>query len=90
MGLWLLAFAQVTTGIISGTVKDTTGAVMPGVSVKITHLERGANRESVTDDTGHFVFPQLAAVLVAQRMNALVAMPSRHDHVELLVAGEID
>ncbi len=53
------AVAQVTTGIISGTLRDSTGSVIPGGNIKVSHLETGSNRTAVTDATGHFLFSQL-------------------------------
>jgi len=38
--------AQVTTGTISGTVSDSTGAVMPGVTVAIQNEDTGITRTS--------------------------------------------
>src|SRR5438128_711480 len=49
------------TGTISGLIQDTSGAVMPGVTVTITSQNRGFTRSTVTDAGGRFVFP---AVLI--------------------------
>jgi outer membrane receptor protein involved in Fe transport len=51
-------FAQpAQTGTISGEVKDSTGAVLPGVTVTITSQDRGFQRVSVSDGNGRYVFP---------------------------------
>ena len=55
-----LAWAQVTTATISGTVADATGGVLPGVEVTITHLDTNTIRSTVTDDTGRFRARELA------------------------------
>ncbi len=39
---------------LGGTVNDSTGAEIPGASVKIKNLETGAQRELETDPTGRF------------------------------------
>ena len=44
--------AQSNTGTISGRVMDETGAVLPGVTVTITNLERGSIRTLVSGDEG--------------------------------------
>ncbi len=56
----LSAFAQATTATILGRVQDTTGAVLPGVTVTVTNLETGINRTLVSDDQGRYVMTQLA------------------------------
>ncbi|RMG50499.1 MAG: TonB-dependent receptor [Acidobacteria bacterium] len=53
------AIAQVTTGTISGTVTDERGAVLPGVSVTITHVATGTTRTLTTDDHGRYRAPRL-------------------------------
>src|SRR5207244_3781598 len=48
------------TAQISGTVKDQTGAVLPGVEVVATQTETGIARTGVTNETGSYVLPNLA------------------------------
>src|SRR5437870_11675356 len=45
---------QGSTGQISGTVKDTSGGVMPGADVSATQIETGFKRTVVTDGTGAY------------------------------------
>ncbi|MBI4457105.1 MAG: TonB-dependent receptor [Acidobacteria bacterium] len=52
--------AQETTATISGTVQDDSGAVLPGVSVAVKHLDTGRTREVVTDDQGRYHLANLA------------------------------
>src|SRR6185369_11209228 len=47
------------TATISGSVKDMTGAVLPGVEVKVTQTETSVARMTVTNETGSYVFPNL-------------------------------
>src|ERR1035437_8045700 len=54
-----LLIAQVT-GTITGTVRDTTGAVVPEARVTATNTETGQLRTVVTDGAGQYVLPQLA------------------------------
>jgi outer membrane receptor for ferrienterochelin and colicin len=52
------AFAQpAQTGTINGAITDSTGAVLPGVTVTITSQDRGFARDTVTDENGRYVFP---------------------------------
>src|SRR5213593_3892488 len=54
-----IAIAQVTTGTITGTVKDSAGAVLPGVSIKLTNTDTGASRTVIADELGRYNGPQL-------------------------------
>src|SRR3954469_12703680 len=54
-----LAFAQLDTGSIVGTVTDASGAVLPGVTVTATQTETGVATTAVTTDKGQYVFPAL-------------------------------
>src|SRR5438034_1848381 len=54
-----IAIAQVTTGTITGTVKDSAGAVLPGVSIKLTNTDTGASRTVIADELGRYNAPQL-------------------------------
>ena len=50
-----VALAQTAaTGNIEGVVTDTTGAVLPGVSVIVKNTGTNATRELVTDDGGRY------------------------------------
>jgi outer membrane receptor protein involved in Fe transport len=52
-----MAFAQtITTGDVVGTVKDTTGAVVPGAAVTLKSIDFGDTRTVDTDNTGAFRF----------------------------------
>src|SRR5437867_3916385 len=45
---------------ISGTARDQSGAVLPGVEVKVTQTETGIARTAVTNETGSYVLSNLA------------------------------
>ena len=50
----------VSTSQISGTVKDQTGAVLPGVEVTATQTDTGAKRSVLTDESGSYTLASLA------------------------------
>ena len=50
------AVAQVTTADLVGRVADASGAVLPGVTVTITHTATGAVRTQSSSATGDFAF----------------------------------
>ncbi len=54
-----LLAAQGTGGRILGLVSDPTGAVLSGVKVTATNDATGIARDSVTNDSGEYVFPTL-------------------------------
>ncbi len=52
-----MAFAQtITNGDVAGTVKDTTGAVVPGATVTLKSIDFGDTRTVATDSSGGFRF----------------------------------
>ncbi|MCL5288634.1 MAG: TonB-dependent receptor [Acidobacteria bacterium] len=51
--------AQITTGVIQGTVLDATGAVVPDASVEIKNLDTNFTRTLTTNEDGRFVALQL-------------------------------
>src|SRR5215831_7752061 len=59
VAVWSNAFAQ-GTAQISGTVKDQSGAVLPGTEVTATQTETGVARTVVSNETGLYVIPDLA------------------------------
>jgi len=52
--------AQTTGGSISGEVRDTSGAVIPGASLTVTNVETGATRTATADSTGRYRVQNLA------------------------------
>jgi hypothetical protein len=54
-------FAQAPTGIISGTVADESGALIPNASIVITNKDTGAVRTVTSDVAGLFSAPALPA-----------------------------
>src|SRR5438874_6268998 len=56
---WANASAQATAQI-SGTARDASGAVLPGVQVTATQTETGVSRTTVSNETGFYSLPSLA------------------------------
>src|SRR2546428_4376692 len=55
------ANAQVTGATLSGTVTDTSGAVIPGVMIAIKNRDTGVVRNVSTDEAGFYLAPNLLA-----------------------------
>jgi len=52
-------FAQITAATISGTIKDDTGAVLPGADIVARNLETGTTRSAVSNGAGDFTLAGL-------------------------------
>src|SRR5437867_13248369 len=52
-----LVTAQTTSASVSGSVQDSQGAVLPGVTVTMTSRTQGNVLTAITDAGGRFVFP---------------------------------
>jgi hypothetical protein len=53
------AGAQVTTGNVTGSVRDAQGAVVPGASVSLVSATRGTTIEVRSNEHGDFLFPNV-------------------------------
>ncbi|MSO21366.1 MAG: hypothetical protein EXQ56_13090 [Acidobacteria bacterium] len=54
-----LGYAQLPVGAISGTTRDASGAVTPGVAVKVASQSTGEVRTAATDNQGRYIIPNL-------------------------------
>src|SRR5437667_11542286 len=54
-----LALAQVNTATITGTVRDESGAVLPGAAVTVQNQDTGISRSLTTNETGRYTAPAL-------------------------------
>src|SRR5712692_995832 len=79
--------AQITAATISGTVKDETGAVLPGADVVVKNLDTGLTRAAVTNDQGFFTVPGLPPGKYETRAS-LTGFRTVAQTVELAVAQE--
>jgi len=63
LAVWIAAAgaaaAQTITGRISGTVTDSSGGILPGVTVTAVRAETGLSRTAVTDGSGTYAFVDL-------------------------------
>ena len=53
------AWSQVTTGTLQGTVKDASGAVVPGATVIASHTQTSLQRFTQTGSEGRYSLPFL-------------------------------
>src|SRR2546425_13147685 len=62
--MWFAAaapvWAQITTGTVSGTIKDSQGGVIPGATVVLVSETRGTkSAPAFTNESGDYVFPNV-------------------------------
>src|SRR6185295_3368680 len=55
------AFAQTANSTLGGSVADSTGALIPGVSIKATNTETGIVNTAVSNEAGVYQLPSLQA-----------------------------
>jgi hypothetical protein len=55
----VVGFAQMTRGSVAGTVRDSSGAIVPGVTVTVTNVATNAAVSMVTDGEGFYRAPAL-------------------------------
>src|SRR5882672_12658679 len=53
------ATAQITTATLSGTVRDETGASLPGVTLTVRNVATGVTRTATTDSEGRYLVSAL-------------------------------
>src|SRR5712692_10195876 len=82
---WAGAWAQ-STAQISGTVKDQSGAVLPGVEVTVTQTDTGVKRSTPTDESGSYVLPNLP--LGPYRLDA--ELPGFRTYVQTGIVLQVD
>ena len=51
------AWAQFDAGAVLGTVRDSSGGVLPGVTVTLRSVDTGSVTAKITDDRGAYEFP---------------------------------
>jgi hypothetical protein len=54
-----LAAAQAVRATIQGTIKDATGATLPGATVEVKNVATGVAQNVVTDGSGRYSVPEL-------------------------------
>ena len=61
LGSCLGGYAQAVAGLgaVTGTVRDTTGAIIPGVGAVVSNESKGIRRELITTEAGIFAAPAL-------------------------------
>src|SRR5947209_8191498 len=59
LGTTCLVLGQTSTATIVGVVRDATGALVPGVSITVKHVDSGLTRAVLTGENGGYTVPLL-------------------------------
>jgi hypothetical protein len=85
----LTGFAQANFGRILGSVKDPTGAVLPGASVSLIDTQRGLARTVTTDEAGLYNAPTLIPGIYTVRVEFPGFKTLARENVVVEVGSEI-
>src|SRR6185503_11173466 len=90
LALGVLADAQTSNATLQGTIADTSGAVLPGVTVKLESAATGVVRDQVTNTAGVYVFNFLPAgnYVVSAELSGFKT--TRHDQLRLEVGQNLE
>jgi hypothetical protein len=88
------AFAQTsTTGSVTVTVSDPTGAVVPGAALELTDISTNVTTRATTLEAGSYTFPNLAfgeyrltvtqKGFAAQQVNSIIVQTGRNTDVRV-------
>lgn len=83
------AYAQSDQGQIVGTIKDASGAVIPGVDVTVKNERTGELREVVSNETGYYVVAPLKPSTYAVTATLSGFTPVEFSSVQILVGQRI-
>ncbi len=82
LALPVAAYAQ--EAVLAGTVTDSTGAVVPGVTIKAVHEASGNSFETVTDQRGAYRIPvRIGGYVITAQLTGFTTITRRG--VEILV-----
>src|SRR5437868_10847553 len=82
-----LAIAQ-NTGTISGSIHDSTGAVVPGASVTLKNVETGISRVLTADSQGRYQAPNLNVGSYEVQVVVSGFQTERRSGIDLAVGGD--
>jgi len=80
-----LALAQSGAGSIQGTVTDSTGAVIPGASIRVVNQATGVAANTKSNGTGFYQVPGLFTGTYTVTISA-PGMKTQNQNIDLLVA----
>jgi hypothetical protein len=85
----LAALAQSTAGRVLGTLTDQSGASVPGATVVVTDIQRGASRTVTTDESGNYSVPDLQPGTYKVHVEAKGFKSAERPSVQIEVASDV-
>lgn len=82
-------FAQVDTGAILGTVKDASGAVVPGAKITLTDEGTGLRLATTTASNGSYVFSPVKIGLYTVQVEFHGFRTVEHAHIQVQVQQQV-
>ncbi|HEU4688038.1 MAG TPA: TonB-dependent receptor [Vicinamibacterales bacterium] len=80
---------QITTGVIQGVVTDSTGAVVPGVTVEARNVDTNLVRTQTTGTDGRFIFLQMPPGPYSVTYTLLGFATLVHENITLTVGQSV-
>src|SRR2546423_313374 len=86
------AFAQTSSGSVTGRVVDASGAALPGVTVTAANSKTGFSRSVVTDAEGRYTFPSvpIGTYNVTAELNGFTTVTTRNVVVQVATPSNIN
>ena len=84
------AAAQDTTGTIRGTVRDSSGAVLPGATVVAKHVQTGRLADGLSNEDGQYTIPLLQPGTYELTFTLTGFQPQTIKGIELHVNDRLD
>jgi hypothetical protein len=83
------AWAQVTSGSLSGVVTDPTGAVVPGATVVVTDADKGYPYPTTTDAVGRYLLTNLLPGTYNVSVEAKGFKTYKQEGIVIAVSGRV-
>jgi hypothetical protein len=89
IALAALGFSQYGSGVLLGTITDSSGAVVPSAKVAVRNLATNETREFTSDEAGNFQFNALPAGIYALTVTATSFKQAKMDELTLRVNSQL-
>ena len=85
-----LAFGQVSTGSLGGTVLDSNGASIPGAKLTAINTTTNLKIETISNDTGAYAFPSLRADVYTIGVEKTGFKKLNRSNIQILIGQRLD